>query len=141
MNDFRLALEAHLAGRMDVQTLETTLRASLQKQPHLAAAHSAIIEAMFRSQRLSAQARDSLHQVVQSAGQAAPSPQPPAPPPAAASDKTQFRMPAAPSPPPARPGAASRAPPTRGGGAAPSTRSRRSGRSRGTSRISCSHLR
>jgi serine/threonine protein kinase len=97
MNDFRLALEAYLAGRTDVQSLEATLRASLQKQPHLAAAHSAIIEAMFRSQRLSAQARDSLHQVVRSAGQAAaPVPAPPASqPPAPAGDKTQFRMPAA----------------------------------------------
>ena len=111
MNDFRLALEAYLAGRSDVQALEGTLRASLQKQPHLAAAHSAIIEAMFRSQRLSAQARDSLHEIVKSTGQAAPAPAAPAPspPPAEASDKTQFRMPARPTPaaPPAPPPAES----------------------------------
>src|SRR5215510_176000 len=103
MNEFRLALEAFLAGRTDIQSLENTLRASLRQQPHLAAAHSAIIEAMFRSQRLSAQARDSLHKIVQGAGQAAtaatpakpaPAPAPASPPaPAAGSDKTQFRMP------------------------------------------------
>lgn len=98
MNDFRLALEAFLAGRSDVQTLEGKLRDSLQKQPHLAAAHSAIIEAMSRSGKMPVQVRDSLHQIVKSASQA-PAPPPPAAPPAESSDKTQFRMPARPKPP------------------------------------------
>src|SRR5262245_21634318 len=104
MNEFRVALDAYLAGRTDLQSLENTLRTSLQRQPHLAAAHSAIIEAMFRTQRLPAQARDSLHKVVQSVGRAAapaPTPAPPPPPrpappplPPAGGDKTQFRVPA-----------------------------------------------
>lgn len=122
MNEFRAALEAYLGGRTDLDSLAGTLRASLQSQPHLAAAHSAIIEAMFRSQRLTAQARDTLHKVVQSVGQAAPPAPAAVPPPSVESaDKTHFRAaPAAPrAPTPPTPPAAEsadktqfRAPPT-----------------------------
>ncbi len=100
MNEFRAALEAYLGGRTDLDSLAGTLRSSLQRQPHLAAAHSAIIEAMFRSQRLTAPARDSLHKVVQSVGQAAPPVPPPAaptPPSVESADKTHFRAPPPPT--------------------------------------------
>ncbi|HTU66920.1 MAG TPA: protein kinase [Steroidobacteraceae bacterium] len=116
MNEFRASLEAYLSGKTDLAALENALRASLKSQPHLAAAHSAIIEAMARTQRLKPDARDALHRIVQ--GAAAPAATPPAPPatkpvpgakPAAPADespdKTQFRMPAskAPSTPPTPP--------------------------------------
>ncbi len=99
MNEFREALEAHLGGNMDLAALEQALSLGLARQPQLAAAHGAYIEAVYRSGRISGESYLTLIQAVRSFQQsrAAANPSASAPPPSAdanTSDKTQFRAPA-----------------------------------------------
>jgi serine/threonine protein kinase len=98
MNEFRQALDAHTGGQLDLAELERVLTMGLTRQPQLAAAHGAYIEAVYRSGRLSGETYLALIQAVrtfqqnQSAPQASAGAQPSTPP-AADGDKTQFRAP------------------------------------------------
>ena len=53
MNEFKQSLERLLAGAADLQSVDHALNESLSRQPNLAAAHGAIVEAMYRSNRIS----------------------------------------------------------------------------------------
>ena len=103
MNEFRQALEAHLGGQMDLAALEHTLSLGLARQPQLAAAHGAYIEAIYRSGRIPGESYLVLIQAVRSFQQsraAASSTSAGTAPPSAdanTSDKTQFRAPAQPA--------------------------------------------
>lgn len=98
MNEFRQALDAHTGGQLGVAELERVLTLGLTRQPQLAAAHGAYIEAVYRSGRLSGETYSTLIQAVRTFQQSqAPAPQPDAvqpPSPPANQDKTQFRAPA-----------------------------------------------
>jgi serine/threonine protein kinase len=52
MNDFRKALDAHAAGQLELIQVERELNLTLAHQPHLAAAHGALVEATYRSGRI-----------------------------------------------------------------------------------------
>jgi hypothetical protein len=101
MNEFRKALDAHIAGQIDLKAVERALHESLVKQPNLAAAHGAIVEAMYRSTKIPGEAYLALIQVVrgfqQQVSRPTTPPPAPSPPPSPAgsatgdSDKTQFR--------------------------------------------------
>ncbi len=133
MNEFRQALDAHAAGKLELGGLERELNLSLTRQPHLAPAHGALIEALYRSGRIVGESYLTLTKAIRSFQQSQPrvsvqiAPAQPAPA-AGADDKTQFRAPkAAPAPTTdAAPGADSektqfRAPRAAGSGAAPSS--------------------
>jgi serine/threonine protein kinase len=110
MNEFRQALDAHLAGRLELPQVERELLQGLSRAPQMAAAQSAYVEALYRVGRLQGEAYLKLIQAIrtfqqsvprEAGGGAAPAPPPtlaPGAPPAAADDKTQFRAPAAPKP-------------------------------------------
>lgn len=104
MNEFRQALDAHASGQLAVAELERALTLGLTRQPQLAAAHGAYIEAVYRSGRLSGETYLVLIQAVrafQQSQSSAPVPdasQPRSQP--ANEDKTQFRAPAQPAAPP-----------------------------------------
>jgi serine/threonine protein kinase len=144
MNELREAFEAYIAGRSDLGALERALRAGLAREPHLAAAHGAYIEALYRANRLAGEAYLTLVQITRAVPASAPPP--PAAPPAAVPEgdktvlrapkpkaaaepgadaeaqKTRFRMPAAPEPSPPAPAADAtqlRARPAPGASAAP----------------------
>jgi len=120
MNEFRQALDGYLAGRCDLKAVERELNLSLARQPQLAAAHGAYVEALYRGGRIAGEIYLTLVRVIRTVQQAqtqsaaaraaaAPAPAVPAAGPAAApsaadsapegaeSDKTQFRAPAPPS--------------------------------------------
>lgn len=103
MNEFRQALDAHTGGQLGVAELERVLTLGLTRQPQLAAAHGAYIEAIYRSGRLSGETYLTLIQAVRTFQQSqsqAPEPvaaQPRSP--QAGDDKTQFRAPAQPAAP------------------------------------------
>ena len=52
MNEFRQALDAHAAGKLALNGLERELTLNLTRQPQLAAAHGALVEALYRSGRI-----------------------------------------------------------------------------------------
>jgi serine/threonine protein kinase/uncharacterized protein YciI len=106
MNQFRRALDDYLAGRHDLSAVERELHVSLARQPQLAAAHGAYIEALYRSGRIAGEIYVGMAQTIRSFQQtqsragapaAAPTPAPSEPvapaPPDAQTDKTQFRAP------------------------------------------------
>ncbi|HEY0686688.1 MAG TPA: bifunctional serine/threonine-protein kinase/formylglycine-generating enzyme family protein [Steroidobacter sp.] len=97
MNEFRQALDAHAGGQLGVAELVSALTLGLTRQPQLAAAHSAYIEAFYRSGRLSGETYATLVQAVRTFQESqAPAPEVAAPPssPQPTGDKTQFRAPA-----------------------------------------------
>lgn len=105
MNEFRQALDAHTDGQLGMAELERVLTLGLTRQPQLAAAHGAYIEAVYRSGRLSGETYLALIQAVRTFQQSqTPTPEPGAAQPGspqASGDKTQFRAPAkAATPPP-----------------------------------------
>lgn len=118
MSEFRQALDAYIAGQIDLAALQRVLAASLAKEPHLAAALGAYIEALYRSNRIAGEAYLKLVQATRAQPEAdktrfrapggasapaaggAPTARAPAPPSAPEGDKTVFRTPkAAPSAP------------------------------------------
>ena len=118
MSEFRQALDAFIAGQIDLAALQRVLAASLAKEPHLAAALGAYIEALYRSNRIGGEAYLKLVQATRAqpepdktrfrapggasapAAGGTPTPRAPAPPSAPEGDKTVFRTPkAAPSAP------------------------------------------
>lgn len=52
MKEFRQALDSYLAGQIDLSALQRVLSSSVAQQPHLAAAHGAYIEAVYRADRI-----------------------------------------------------------------------------------------
>jgi serine/threonine protein kinase len=105
MNEFRQALDAHVDGKMELPNLERELTLALSRQPQMAAAHGAYVEAVYRSGRIPGetylkliQSIRTFQQSVPQAVAAAKAAQAQAAAPAAgAQDKTRFRAPA-PSP-------------------------------------------
>jgi serine/threonine protein kinase len=102
MNEFRQALDAHAEGRLDLSGVERELHLGLTRQPHLAAAHGALVEAVYRSGRIDGQTYLALIQIVRSFQQkqpkvevqvAPPSAEPSASQPADGAEKTRFRPP------------------------------------------------
>ena len=81
MNEFKQALEAFLAGRIQLEELKQELRASVARQPQLAAAHGAYVEALYRSNRIAGDVYLALSQAVRTAPD---------------TDKTRFRAPGPP---------------------------------------------
>jgi serine/threonine protein kinase len=120
MTELRQALDAYIAGQIDLAALKRVLSASLTKEPHLGAAAGAYIEALYRGNRIAGEAYLALAEAtraqidadktrfrapggasVPAAG--APAPRAPAPTSAPDGDKTVFRTPkgapSAPTPP------------------------------------------
>lgn len=106
MNEFRQALDAHAAGHLDLAGVQRELNLGLTRQPHLAAAHGALVEALYRSGRIQGETYLTLIQAVRAFQQNQPkvsvqvvtggaTPPAPAPAPASDGDKTQFRAPGA----------------------------------------------
>lgn len=84
MNEFRQALDAHTGGQLGMAELERVLTLGLTRQPQLAAAHGAYIEAVYRSGRLSGETYLALIQAVRTFQQShSPTPEPSAPQPSA----------------------------------------------------------
>src|SRR5690242_9659478 len=103
MNDFRKALDAHAAGQLELSQVERELNLTLAHQPHLAAAHGALVEATYRSGRIRGETYLALTTVIRAFQKSQPrvevkaappvgAPQAPAaaPPP---EDRTQLRAP------------------------------------------------
>ncbi|MDE2049666.1 MAG: protein kinase [Gammaproteobacteria bacterium] len=135
MKEFRQALEAFLAGQIDLAALQRSLAASLAQEPHLAAALGAYLEALYRGNRIAGEAYLALVQLTRAqadadktrfrAPRAAAAPAPAAAPepraPAPEGDRTVFRVPKSAS------GAPAGAAQTSGGAAEDKTRFRTPG--------------
>lgn len=97
MNEFRQALDAYAEGRLDLAALERELNLGLARQPQLAPAHGALVEALYRSGRIAGESYLKLTGVIRAFQQSQPRVNvqvaPAAPPPGGAEDKTQFRAP------------------------------------------------
>ena len=109
MSEFRQALDAFLAGQIDLAALQRALSSSLAKEPHLAPTLGAYIEALYRGNRIAGEAYLALVKSTRMqadadktrfrapAPGAASAPGPAGPPtpsaPAADAGKTVFRMP------------------------------------------------
>jgi serine/threonine protein kinase len=100
MSDFRKALDAFAEGKLELSGLERELNVGLARQPHLAAAHGALVEALYRSGRIAGGTYLSLTQAIRAFQQSQPKVSvqvvPAAAPDAGAGeqDKTQLRVPA-----------------------------------------------
>ncbi|HWG29151.1 MAG TPA: protein kinase [Steroidobacteraceae bacterium] len=108
MNEFRKALDAHVAGKLDLGDVEREIHLALARQPELAAAHGALVEALYRGGRIKGETYLALINVIRTFLKTQPRvevrvvpPAAAAPPSAGTEDKTQFRAPkpAAPSAP------------------------------------------
>ena len=103
MNEFRQALDAHLAGKLELPQLEKELTLGLTRQPQLAAAHGAYVEALYRVGRIQGETYLKLIQAIRTFQQSVPADvlqaaavkQGTAPPAAGGEEKTQFRAPGA----------------------------------------------
>jgi hypothetical protein len=102
MSDFRKALDAYAEGKLELSGVERELNLGLARQPHLAAAHGALVEALYRSGRIAGSTYLSLTQAIRAFQQSQPQVTvqvvPTAAPVAgggAGHDKTQFRAPGA----------------------------------------------
>src|SRR5690348_4782207 len=101
MSELRQALDAYAAGKLDLGSVERELTLALARQPHLAAAHGALIEALYRSGRIKGEPYLTLTQVIRAFQQRQPRVNVQVDPPpagAGADDKTQFRAPRPSSP-------------------------------------------
>lgn len=133
MSEFRQALDAYLAGQMDLAALKRVLATSLTKEPHLGVAAGAYIEALYRGNRIAGEAYLALVEATRAVeaektrfrapgspgaqgGGGAPAPRTPAPPSAPEGDKTVFRTPKAAPSAPAGDGQPGGSPPSDGGG-------------------------
>lgn len=111
MNEFRKALDAHVAGKLELGDVEREIHLALARQPELAAAHGALVEALYRGGRIKGETYLALINVIRTFLKTQPRvevrvvPPAPAAPPAGTEDKTQFRAPkpAAPAAPAAAP--------------------------------------
>jgi serine/threonine protein kinase len=98
MNEFRQALDAHADGRLDLAALERELNLGLTRQPQLAPAHGALVEALYRSGRIAGESYLKLTGVIRAFQQSQPRVNvqvTAAPPAVSTNDKTQFRAPKA----------------------------------------------
>src|SRR6185437_15767619 len=131
MNEFRKALDAHVAGKLELGEVEREITLALARQPELAASHGALVEALYRGGRIKGETYLALINVIRTFLKTQPRVEVRVAPPAAAAapeDKTQFRAPkpAAPSAPaasapaPAAEGEKTQFRPPRAAGAAPS---------------------
>ena len=105
MSEFRQALDAFLAGQLDLAALQRALCSSLAKEPHLAPTLGAYIEALYRGNRIAGEAYLALVKATRMqadadktrfrapAPGAASAPGPAVPPTPAEADKTVFRTP------------------------------------------------
>lgn len=98
MNEFRQALDSYLAGRIELAAAEQALNLSLARAPHMAAAHGAYLEALYRSSRLTGEIYSSLVQVIRNFQQTHGRVSVTAVAAEAAADRTQFRPPKAATP-------------------------------------------
>ncbi|MDE2448707.1 MAG: protein kinase [Gammaproteobacteria bacterium] len=80
MKEFRQALDSYLAGQIDLSALQRVLSSSVAQQPHLAAAHGAYIEAVYRADRIQGAVYLALMELTRATADA---------------DKTRFRAPGA----------------------------------------------
>ena len=78
MKEFRQALDSYLAGQIDLSALQRVLSSSVAQQPHLAAAHGAYIEAVYRADRIQGAVYLALMELTRATADA---------------DKTRFRAP------------------------------------------------
>ena len=85
MNEFRQALDAYAAGRLDLEAVQRALASSLAREPRLAADHSACIEALYRGDRISGEVYLALAQAIRTGTDA---------------HRTRFRAPGAANPAP-----------------------------------------
>jgi serine/threonine protein kinase len=83
MKEFRQVLDSFLAGQIDLDGLQRALSVSLAKEPHLAAALGAYLEALYRGNRITGEAYLALVQLTRAQADA---------------DKTRFRAPGAANP-------------------------------------------
>jgi len=131
MNEFRKALDAHVAGKLELGEVEREITLALARQPELAASHGALVEALYRGGRIKGETYLALINVIRTFLKTQPRVEVRVAPPAAAAapeDKTQFRAPkpaappapAAPGPAPAAEGEKTQFRPPRAAGAAPS---------------------
>ena len=72
MNEFRQALDAHLAGKLELPQLEKELTLGLSRQPQLAAAHGAYVEALYRVGRIQGETYLKLIQAIRTFQQSMP---------------------------------------------------------------------
>ena len=72
MSDFRKALDAFAEGKLELSGLERELNVGLARQPHLAAAHGALVEALYRSGRIAGGTYLSLTQAIRAFQQSQP---------------------------------------------------------------------
>ena len=98
MTDFRKALDAYAEGKLELSGVERELNLGLARQPHLAAAHGALVEALYRSGRIAGSTYLTLTQAIRAFQQSQPQVTVQVVPTAApvaggAQDKTQFRAP------------------------------------------------
>src|SRR3954454_4266835 len=96
MNEFRQALDAHADGRLDLAALERELNLGLARQPQLAPAHGALVEALYRSGRIAGESYLKLTGVIRAFQQSQPRVSvqiTQGAPAAGGEDKTQFRAP------------------------------------------------
>jgi serine/threonine protein kinase len=91
MSEFRQALDAFAAGRLELSSVERELTLALARQPQLAAAHSALIEALYRSGRIKGEPYLTLTQAIRAFQQRQPRVDVKVTP--ATEEKTQFRAP------------------------------------------------
>ena len=72
MSDFRKALAADAEGKLALSGVERELNLGLARQPHLAAAHGALVEALYRSGRIAGSTYLSLTQAIRAFQQSQP---------------------------------------------------------------------
>jgi serine/threonine protein kinase len=95
MSDFRKVLDAHVRGQAALADAEQALLESLQREAGLGAAHGALIEALYRGERISGVAYTTLMKrlsTLQPARQPAPVPVSPTPTDSPADDRTILRF-------------------------------------------------
>jgi serine/threonine protein kinase len=106
MSDFRQILNAHIRGQAALADAELALQESLRNEAGLGASHRALIEALYRGERLSGESYAALMRRLIAVQPSRPAPQPlpeeasdktilrvARPEPDISSDKTQFRVP------------------------------------------------
>lgn len=92
MSEFRKALDAHAAGRLELSDLERELHLTLAREPQLAASQGALVEALYRSGRIKGETYLALSTAIRAFQKSQVRVEVrPAPP--AADEKTQFRAP------------------------------------------------
>lgn len=96
MSEFRQALDAHAAGRLELSQLERELHLTLAREPQLVASQGALIEALYRSGRIKGETYLALNTAIRAfqKSQVRVEVRPaPASTPVPGDDKTQFRAP------------------------------------------------